>query len=96
MGEKRKAHFLSRCYLGGFTTVADAQADVFDYMERFHSSCPPSPPMLASSTMRPLELYWLKVALAVGLVAVVLLVLIMGGMAREISHLYAAIEKLVS
>ncbi len=46
--------------------------------------------------MRPLELYWLKVALTVGLVALVLLVLIMAGMAKEMSQLYAALEKLLS
>ena len=46
--------------------------------------------------MRPLELYWLKVALAVGLVVLVLLVLIMAGMAKELSHLYEAIEKALS
>ncbi|MCG6954625.1 MAG: hypothetical protein LJF04_01425 [Gemmatimonadetes bacterium] len=46
--------------------------------------------------MRPLELYWLKVALTVGLVALVLLVLVMAGMAKELSHLYDAIEKVLS
>ncbi len=46
--------------------------------------------------MRPLELYWLKVALVVGFVALVLLLLFMGGMAKDISHLYDTLAKLVS
>lgn len=46
--------------------------------------------------MRPLELYWLKVALGVGIVALVVLLLLMAGMARELSHLYAALEKLLT
>ena len=46
--------------------------------------------------MRPLELSGLKVALTVGLVALVLLVLVMAGMAKELSHLYDAIEKVLS
>ncbi len=46
--------------------------------------------------MRPLELYWLKVALTVGLLALVLLVLLMTGMAKELSQLYDVIERLSS
>jgi len=46
--------------------------------------------------MRPLELYWLKVALAVGLVTLVLIVLLMAGMAKELSHLYDVIESVLT
>lgn len=46
--------------------------------------------------MRPLELYWLKVALAVGGAALVLLVLIMAGLAKHLSDFYHVLEGLVS
>ncbi len=46
--------------------------------------------------MRPLERYWLKVSITVGVVAIVVLVLLMAGMSKELSHLYDSIEKILS
>lgn len=46
--------------------------------------------------MRPLERYWLKVSLTIGFVVLVLIVLLMAGMAKELSHLYDSIEKALS
>lgn len=46
--------------------------------------------------MRPLERYWTKVALTVGFLTILVLILLMSGMAKELSHLYRSITQAVS